>query len=748
MNDWAEVQKSGTSMTFHQFWEAYKSPDFDLNTMITPPSDHTPKGNTRTRSYKTTNKRSRKNTPAYLTGEEDPFDQTDEEFWGDDLPTTTTETPNPVIREKKKTIKTTIKGDLNNNTDEDGNLIDPDQIASPDELHPASLPKTTMTPTNDISVSSGDSDFSNGPNGLVVYPEAGQHKVVPEFDFQAELASTTHTSQMEALYHLLHGDNVILSGQAGAGKSWVIETFRKIVDDLINPNLEAENGSTLEVAYTASTGVAATIIRGRTIHSWSGLGIDVDPFSLESLPESKKWWMINNVFEQIRQTDCLIIDEVSMLPAYFLSNLDRACKIARKKLDKPFGGLQVVLVGDFLQLPPVDTHQKDSDGHDVDASYCFHAKDNTGKPIFGVSGFKWCYLDRVRRSKDDRLTDLLNGIRNENVSKQDLRNLRSRFGMKPEKGKSYTQLRTVNRSVDSYNEERLAKLHGNDQHYRVSWEGDAKKARELIKNAKMTDIDLKPGAVVMLTSNRAIQGDSQHVNGSMGTILECDPHYVRILFNDGQTRDVYRQADDITQIVVDEHVDEDTGETVVEELEETIATVKHLPIRLAWAITVHKSQGQTLDGAIIDLSKCFQKGLGYVALSRCKSLDDIIMEGSFEDLPVDALKIDDEALKADRKIRAKAKRDREALMENEVRVHDLEAALNVASSKAAVARLRKQIDEAPGVDSIMGDDKSCYEFVRDHRARKLSAKKRSKQVWDNAGRGGKSPSGFGFHKSW
>lgn len=592
---------------------------------------------------------------------------------------------------------------------------------------------------NANSTSTNDEDVQWGQ-----FPK-GSHLHVPDLDLDTEIKASDYTSQMEALYYLLRGDNVVLCGQAGAGKSWVIDTYKKIITHF-QPRLEKE-GKEFNIATTASTGVAASLIMGQTIHSWSGLGISVDKFDPRKLDgKSKGAWV--NAKRRIQQTDCLIIDEVSMLPAYFLSNLDRACKIARKKLDKPFGGLQVVLVGDFLQLPPVDTHQKDSDGHDVDASYCFHAKDNTGKPIFGVSGFKWCYLDRVRRSKDDRLTDLLNGIRNENVSKQDLRNLRSRFGVKPEKGKSYTQLRTVNRSVDSYNEERLAKLHGNDQHYRVSWEGDAKKARELIKNAKMTDIDLKPGAVVMLTSNRAIQGDSQHVNGSMGTILECDPHYVRILFNDGQTRDVYRQADDITQIVVDEHVDEDTGETVVEELEETIATVKHLPIRLAWAITVHKSQGQTLDGAIIDLSKCFQKGLGYVALSRCKSLDDIIMEGSFEDLPVDALKIDDEALKADRKIRVKAKRDREALMENEVRVHDLEAALNVASSKAAVARLRKQIDEAPGVDSIMGDDKSCYEFVRDHRARKLSAKKRSKQVWDNAGRGGKSPSGFGFHKSW
>ena len=198
MNDWAEVQRSGTNMTFHQFMEAYKSPDFNLDTMTTPPSDRPSKKTVKkksTRSYKTpNNKKSRKNTPAYLTGEEDPFDQTDEEFWGDDLPDATTGT---IILEKKKTIKTTIKGDLNNNTDENGDPIDSDLIASPEELHQVSLSNASpKTQTNDISVSSSNADSSNGLNGLVVYPEAGQHKVVPEFDFQAELASTTHTSQI------------------------------------------------------------------------------------------------------------------------------------------------------------------------------------------------------------------------------------------------------------------------------------------------------------------------------------------------------------------------------------------------------------------------------------------------------------------------------------------------------------------------------------------------------------------------
>ena len=718
MNDWAEVQKSGTSMTFHQFWEAYKSPDFDLNTMITPPSDHTPKKTAKkrnTHSYKTPkNRKSRKNTPAYLTGEEDPFDQTDAEFWGDDLPTLTTETPNTVIREKKKTIKTTIKGDLNNNTDEDGNPIDPAQIASPDELHPASSPKTTMPPTNDISVSSGDADSSNEPNGLVVYPEAGQHKVVPEFDFQAELASTTHTSQMEALYHLLHGDNVILSGQAGAGKSWVIETFRKIVDDLINPNLEAENGSTLEVAYTASTGVAATIIKGRTIHSWSGLGIDVDPFSLESLPESKKWWMINNVFEQIRQTDCLIIDEVSMLPAYYLENLDREFKIARGN-DEPFGGMQVVLVGDFLQLPPVDKHEIDSNGNQVNSDYCFTARNDDGRTIFGTSHFKWCYLDKTRRSKDDKLNDLLNGIRQGHVSWESLEDLRSRYEREPDGSKTYTELKTVNRSVDSFNNQKLDELPGRAKYYRWEMDGDEEKCEELRKTLNLHDVKLKPGAIVMLTSNQASE-DPMLVNGSMGEVVDCFEDSVVIRFNDGQDHWIPMLTEKIMEKTTQMVWVQDLKKYVPVIREDVVARVTYLPVKLAWAVTVHKSQGQTLDGAVIDLSKCFAKGLGYVALSRCRSLDDIIMRGSWKALPQNALLVNDAAREADMKILDKSAALHVSVIENEERSSRLLEIARLLEQDDGSAQLLsdKAMDSAP-ISVALADDLSVYRFVRDHR---------------------------------
>lgn len=577
------------------------------------------------------------------------------------------------------------------------------------------------TAGSNVNIDLMSSMSSNGTNAGTASSKApvgdtvirGTHEYVPEFDMDAELEGSEYTSQMEVLYYLLRGDNIVLCGQAGAGKSWVIDTFRKIAEHC-NALMERENKS-FNIAMTASTGVAASLIRGKTIHSWSGLGINVDKFDPRLLNEKdNRIW--KRASKRIKQTDCLIIDEVSMLPAYFLTNLDRACKLAKGKTDKPFGGIQVVLVGDFLQLPPVSRNEVDRDGNPIDARYCFKAVDNHNRPIFGVSGFKWCYLDKVRRSDDNRLTDLLNDIRNEAVTQQDMKNLASRFNTSPMKGKAYTQLRTMNHSVDAYNKRKLDELHGEPTRYTVHREGDMGKADEMVKAAGLSTVELKPGAVVMLTSNRAVQGDEKRVNGSMGKVVSCDPGYVTIRFNDGAERDVYKITERTTKMVVKYVWDEEKQQDMPFEEEVEIASISYLPVRLAWAITVHKSQGQTLDGAIIDLSKCFQRGLGYVALSRCRSLDDIIMRGSMDELPLDALKVDADAINADRRIRHKAQKDREVMLGNEREFHDLESVLPTAGSRTAEARIRRKMEQNPSVMMILEDDASCFEWVRNHRA--------------------------------
>lgn len=534
------------------------------------------------------------------------------------------------------------------------------------------------------------------------------HRFVPPFDLSTELDGSSMTSQMEALYYLLHGNNVLLCGQAGTGKSWVVDTFRNIVnayeDEL------AKDHKALKLAVTASTGAASALIFGKTIHSWSGLGISVDefnPYFLEG--RSKATWIIAK--KRIQKTDILIIDEVSMLPAYFLTNLNIACKKARNN-DKPFGGLQIVLVGDFMQLPPVDTGQLDSEGNLVDARYCFHS------PAFKEAHFTCCYLDKIRRSGDQRLNDILNGIRNKSLTKQDVLRLMGRFDKAVESDKVYTQLHTVNRNVDYYNDDKLSALKGAVHTFGPISTGDKTICKQIIKDGKLTKVSLKVGAVVMLTSNSALPG-TNYVNGSMGVVTGFEDSSVLIRFNDGGTAAVFRIKESKT--VIEQVVGtDDEGLPVTSDVEREIAAVAYLPLRLAWAITVHKSQGQTLDGAIIDLSRCFQRGLGYVALSRVKDLDSIIMKGK---LPKDALKVDDDAVRIDTMIRASAKRMREALMKHQVDVENKMKVVGFIKNKSTREKELKELNRSPLVEDLLASDASVYAYLRDYRARRANIKK-------------------------
>lgn len=539
----------------------------------------------------------------------------------------------------------------------------------------------------------------------------GSHLHVPDLDLDTEIKASDYTSQMEALYYLLRGDNVVLCGQAGAGKSWVIDTYKKIITHF-QPRLEKE-GKEFNIATTASTGVAASLIMGQTIHSWSGLGISVDKFDPRKLDgKSKGAWV--NAKRRIQQTDCLIIDEVSMLPAYYLENLDREFKIARGN-DEPFGGMQVVLVGDFLQLPPVDKHEIDSNGNQVNSGYCFTARNDDGRTIFGTSHFKWCYLDKTRRSKDDKLNDLLNGIRQGHVSWESLEDLRSRYEREPDGSKTYTELKTVNRSVDSFNNQKLDELPGRAKYYRWEMDGDEEKCEELRKTLNLHDVKLKPGAIVMLTSNQASE-DPMLVNGSMGEVVDCFEDSVVIRFNDGQDHWIPMLTEKIMEKTTQMVWVQDLKKYVPVIREDVVARVTYLPVKLAWAVTVHKSQGQTLDGAVIDLSKCFAKGLGYVALSRCRSLDDIIMRGSWKALPQNALLVNDAAREADMKILDKSAALHVSVIENEERSSRLLEIARLLEQDDGSAQLLedKVMDSAP-ISVALADDLSVYRFVRDHR---------------------------------
>lgn len=542
----------------------------------------------------------------------------------------------------------------------------------------------------------------------------GTHEFTPVEDFDDDIAHSDCTSQAEALYYMLRGDNVMLCGQAGTGKSWVVNTFCDVIDRM-NCALDRV-GTPLNITITASTGAAAALIHGQTIHSWSGLGIEVDcPDEHEKddsgfyVMKTPRW---KAALKRIRMTDILIIDEISMLPAYFITNLDKVMKMARRN-DKPFGGVQVIMVGDFLQLPPVDTGQLDKNGAKVDARMCFHS------PAFGAAHPTYCYLDNVRRSNDDRLTNILNAMRSNNPTDDDVRMLNSRC-MEPDRTMQYTRLYTRNRNVDRYNKSRLLECKGEEMDFYPAFGGDRQEAKKLKKRAGIPDcITLRPGAVVMLTQNNGDRENPEHVNGSIGKVVGFEP-------TDDTTRDEYGvivRFNDHTESRIDPMLITKTHKELVEaydkdgnadgyKVREVLdASVRFMPLKLAWAITVHKSQGQTLDGAIIDLHDSFQKGLGYVAISRVHSLDDIIL---LNPVSKRELALDDDAFRADMVVRRRAKQDREELF-GMVREHDENERMSALLAGNQRRKMERWLGKNITPGEMFKDDLTLYEWLR-HRA--------------------------------
>lgn len=577
--------------------------------------------------------------------------------------------------------------------------------------------KTTLTsfidndsqkPSKKAAKNTNKSDSNSLVDVLKVFKPNG-HDYVPDFNVRTELSKSKITSQMEALYYLFRGDNVVLCGKAGSGKSWVINTFRNIIDSF-NAVLGDGFGLTFNIATTASTGAAAVIIDGVTIHSWSGLGINLGPFdkkTIQSIVPSGNHWAWNKLCRKLKKVDCLIIDEISMLPSYFLANLDFLMRTARNN-SSAFGGVQIVLVGDFLQLPPVYTGEKGLDGRTVDYSYCFNSSDENGENIFKKSNFKYCYLDRNMRSKDDdKLTSLLNSIRENNIDDSTVELLEKRFvnNVKNVGERTFMKLFTTNVRTDAYNSKELAAIDKPSRTYYLDYDATNEDNEFLIKSMKLSDITLKVGAKVMLTSNTAVDNDSC-VNGSIGKVVGMSKDSVDVLFNNGCVETV-----PMTFATKKESYLDSTGKVQ----ENTLGCVSYLPLKLAWAITVHKSQGQTFDGVDIDLSKCFTKGLGYVALSRAKSLDSIIIEGSYDDLSPNALLLNDTARAGDEIIMNRAKWCRERFAENEQNIINYSLLDKYGTDTMKISNSKPK----NGFDDIMGDDYKCFEYVKNYRARRI-----------------------------
>jgi len=422
-------------------------------------------------------------------------------------------------------------------------------------------------------------------------------------------------TQDEALALLKTGASIFLTGQPGSGKTHTVNRYLREL---------AQAG--VDVAYTASTGIAATHGHGVTIHAWSGIGVreTLTRRDLDTLATNRR------LAARIEKANVLIIDEISMLPARSLTLVDTVCRHIRS-VSAPFGGLQVVLVGDFFQLPPVVRRRADPGMLDLgDGDDGFGA-------AFAHASSAWrdldptvCYLSEQHRQDDQPFLAVLDAIRANACVGIHRELLASRMVDRDQLPANRTRLFTHNAAVDEINQQQLAKLGGETRTFPMTGKGPQPSIDALKRGCLSPDrLVLKEDAVVMFTKNDPA---GRYVNGTLGIVEDFD-------------------AESGSPVVRTRRGKRIIAEPVTWKIEENgkeRASVTQIPLRLAWAITVHKSQGMSLDAAVIDLSRAFEYGQGYVALSRLRTLAGLHLLGLNER----ALHVHPQAIEKDAEFRA------------------------------------------------------------------------------------------------
>lgn len=384
-------------------------------------------------------------------------------------------------------------------------------------------------------------------------------------------------TQQQALNVLKTGVNVFLTGEPGSGKTYTINEYIRY--------LRSKN---IGVAITASTGIAATHIGGITIHSWSGIGIkqglkskDIDRIAMNK-----------RITKRIQKARVLIIDEASMINGQTLEDIDQVCQAVKSSPD-PFGGLQVVLVGDFFQLPPVK--------NDGDA-FAFMS------PAWARLQPVPCYITEQHRQTDDVFLNILSALRENAITSQHRKHLDSRCEL-PSRESAITHLFSHNANVDQMNNEKLAAISKPGKTYHMATQGNEALLGQLKRGCMSPEqLTLKKGAVVMFTKNHK---EGRYVNGTLGRVVKFDKE----------------SKCPVIQTIEGKKIIAEPTDWVIEEDGRVLARISQLPLRLAWAITVHKSQGMSLDAAVVDIRQAFTPGQGYVALSRVRTLNGLYLQG-------------------------------------------------------------------------------------------------------------------------
>ncbi len=406
-----------------------------------------------------------------------------------------------------------------------------------------------------------------------------------QFDFSAQFIKA---------YELLENtqNNIFVTGEAGTGKSTLLQYFKE---------------NTLKnVVLLAPTGVAALNIKGQTIHSFFGFKPDITTSNVDKIKLTKKKKKI------LKAIDAIIIDEVSMVRSDLLDCIDSLLKIYGRKTGMPFGGIQMIFFGDLYQLPPVVT-RNDAEifqSH-YKSPYFFDAVS------FKSLDLRYLELNVIYRQKDDDFIEILNAVRNNKLENKHLTALNRRFvyDFEPLEDELFIYLTTTNDMAEKINIEKLSSLKTREYRFTGITSGDFE-SKELPTPKELV---IKFKSQVMLLNN---DPQGRWINGTIGKVMgvteEDDSAIVHVELSDGKRVEMLPFTWEMFRFSYND--DSKTIET------ETVGSFTQFPLKLAWAVTIHKSQGQTFSRVVLDVGRgTFVHGQLYVALSRCRSLPGLVL---------------------------------------------------------------------------------------------------------------------------
>jgi ATP-dependent DNA helicase PIF1 len=425
------------------------------------------------------------------------------------------------------------------------------------------------------------------------------------------METVTLSTEQQALFDYIEGseNNIFVTGRAGTGKStlltYLIENTKK------------------KVAVCAPTGVAALNVGGVTIHSLFGF-----PFGILGTEDIGRH-LNRRTREVLAAIDMLVIDEVSMVNADLMDTMSRAMGIARGRRKLPFGGAQVVMFGDPYQLAPVPGNNEERAymAENYQSNWFFDAH------VWREDSLERYELSEIFRQHDEHFKTILNAIRDGSCT-QEMLDYINQCGNRFPPHDDVIRLATINDSVNSVNRHRMSRLETKPKTFTAVFSAADEKAFGRTLPAEPV-LELKIGAQVMFIKNddsSTVKNPNgtgllkRWVNGTIGTVVDLPSSGGVVVEVDGETLDVGRSTWEKVRYEIDEQFDEALGRVKEVLVAVPLAEFQQIPLRLAWAVTVHKSQGQTYDEVVIDMGRgAFSPGQTYVALSRVRSLDGLYL---------------------------------------------------------------------------------------------------------------------------